>query len=122
MKRFANLIVYQKSKELVVLVYKILELFPETERFALCSQMRRAAISVPSNIAEGMGRLSDKDQAHFLNIAYGSLMELYAQLDISRDLKYIDDTMFYQLEEQIENISKMIQSMCFLRKRSSTFK
>lgn len=122
MKRFANLIVYQKSKELVVLVYKILELFPETERFALCSQMRRAAISVPSNIAEGMGRLSDKDQAHFLNIAYGSLMELYAQLDISRDLKYIDDTMFYQLEEQIENISKMIQSMCFLRKRSSTSK
>ena len=122
MKRFANLIVYQKSKELVVLVYKMLESFPETERFALCSQMRRAAISVPSNIAEGMGRLSDKDQAHFLNIAYGSLMELYAQLDISRDLKYIDDTMFYQLDEQIENISKMIQSMCFLRKRSSTFK
>lgn len=65
MKRIKDLIVYQKSKELVIFLYKMLEDFPETERFALCGQMRRAVVSIPSNIAEGMGRLSDKDQSHF---------------------------------------------------------
>ena len=116
MKRIKDLIVYQKSKELVIFVYQMLELFPEAERFALCNQMRRSVVSVPSNIAEGMGRLSDKDQAHFLNMAYGSLMEVYAQADIAHDLKYIDDEMFNQLEEQVDSISKMIQSMCYIRK------
>ena len=119
MKRFKDLIVYQKSKELVIFVYKMLDLFPEAEKFALCNQMRRAVVSVPSNIAEGMGRLSDKDQAHFLNMSYGSLMEVYAQADIAHDLKYIDDEMFNQLEEQVDSISKMIQSMCYIRKNPS---
>ena len=119
MKRIKDLIVYQKSKELVIFVYKMLEEFPETERFALCGQMRRSVVSIPSNIAEGMGRLSDKDQSHFLNIAYGSLMELYAQADIAHDLKYINDETFNLLEKQIESISKMLQAMCFLRKSSS---
>ena len=122
MKRLKDLIVYQASKELVILVYKMLNVFPEAERFALCGQMRRAVVSIPSNIAEGMGRLSDKDQSHFLNIAYGSLMELYAQVDIAHDLKYINDEMFNQLEEQVESISKMIQAMCYLRKGSSVKK
>jgi four helix bundle protein len=97
----------------------MLDLFPEAEKFALCNQMRRAVVSVPSNIAEGMGRLSDKDQAHFLNMSYGSLMEVYAQADIAHDLKYIDDEMFNQLEEQVDSISKMIQSMCYIRKNPS---
>ena len=119
MKRIKNLVVYQKAKELVILTYQMLESFPDTERFALCGQMRRAVVSIPSNIAEGMGRLSDKDQSHFLNIAYGSLMELYAQADIAHDLKYIDDEMFNQLEEQVDSISKMIQSMCYIRKNPS---
>lgn len=119
MKRFKDLIVYQKSKELVIFVYKMLDLFPEAEKFALCNQMRRAVVSVPSNIAEGMGRLSDKDQAHFLNMSYGSLMEVYAQADIAHDLKYIDDEIFNQLEEQVDSISKMIQSMCYIRKNPS---
>ena len=115
MKRFKDLIVYQKSKELVIFVYKMLELFLDTEKFALCNQMRRAVVSVPSNIAEGMGRMSDKDQAHFLNMAYGSLMEVYAQADIAHDLKYIDNENFCKLEEH----GKMIQSMCYLRKNPS---
>ena len=119
MKRIKDLVVYQKSKELVIFVYKMLDLFPEAEKFALCNQMRRAVVSVPSNIAEGMGRLSDKDQAHFLNMSYGSLMEVYAQADIAHDLKYIDDEMFNQLEEQVDSISKMIQSMCYIRKNPS---
>lgn len=116
MKRFKDLIVYQKSKELVIFVYKMLDLFLDTEKFALCNQMRLAVVSIPSNIAEGMGRVSDKDQAHFLNMSYGSLMEIYAQADIAHDLKYIDNENFSKLEEQVESICKMIPSMCYLRK------
>lgn len=115
MKRFKDLIVYQKSKQLVIDVYKLLELFPDTERFALCNQVRRAVMSVPSNIAEGMGRISNKDQAHFLNIAYGSLMEVYAQLDIAHDLGYVNSETFNQLESDVEEISKMISTMASLR-------
>lgn len=96
-------------------VYKLLEQFPVTERFALCGQIRRAIVSVPSNIAEGMGRVSNKDQAHFLNIAYGSLMEVYAQLDIAHDLGYINNEMFNQVENDVEEISKMISTMASLR-------
>lgn len=115
MNRLKDLIVYQKSKQLVIDVYKLLELFPDTERFALCNQVRRAVMSVPSNIAEGMWRVSNKDQAHFLNIAYGSLMEVYAQLDIAHDLGYINNEMFNQLENDVEEISKMISAMASLR-------
>ena len=115
MKRIKDLIIYQKAKELVIQVYKLLEQFPDAERFALCNQLRRAVVSIPSNIAEGMGRVSNKDQAHFLNIAYGSLMEVYAQLDIAHDLGYINNEMFNQLENDVEEISKMISVMASLR-------
>ena len=118
MKRIKKLIVYQKSKQLVIDIYKLLEDFPDAERFALCNQIRRAVVSIPSNIAEGMGRVSDKDQAHFLNIAYGSLMEVYAQLDIAHDLKYIDNETFNQLESDMEEISKMISVMASKRSTS----
>jgi four helix bundle protein len=115
MKRLKDLIVYQKSKDLVMSVYGILDSFPDSERFALSNQIRRAVVSIPSNIAEGMGRVSDKDQAHFLNIAYGSVMETYAQLDIAHDLGYITDEIFNKLESDIEEVSKMIAVMASLR-------
>ena len=115
MKRIKNLIIYQKAKELVIQVYKLLEQFPDAERFALCNQLRRAVVSIPSNIAEGMGRVSNKDQAHFLNIAYGSLMEVYAQLDIAHDLGYLNNETFNQVESDIEEISKMLSAMASLR-------
>ena len=115
MKRLKDLIVYQKSKDLVMSVYGILDSFPDSERFALSSQIRRAVVSISSNIAEGMGRVSDKDQAHFLNIAYGSVMETYAQLDIAHDLGYITDEIFNKLESDIEEVSKMISVMASLR-------
>ena len=115
MKRLKDLIVYKKSKDLVMSVYGILDSFPDTERFALCNQIRRAVVSIPSNIAEGMGRVSDKDQAHFLNIAYGSVMETYAQLDIAHDLGYINDEIFNKLESDVEEICKMIAVMASLR-------
>lgn len=116
--KFKNLIVYQKSKELVKHVYTLLKQFPDDERFALCGQMRRAAISVPSNIVEGMARLSNKDQSHFLNIAYGSLMELYAQLDIAHDLGYISEDDFTKIEASIDEIDKMIVSLSYIRKQT----
>ena len=115
MKRLKDLIVYQKPKDLVMSVYGILDSFPDSERFALSNQIRRAVVSIPSNIAEGMGRVSDKDQAHFLNIAYGSVMETYAQLDIAHDLGYITDEIFNKLESDIEEVSKMISVMASLR-------
>ena len=117
--KFKNLIVYQKSKELVKQVYALLKQFPDDERFALCGQMRRAAISVPSNIVEGMARLSSKDQAHFLNIAYGSLMELYAQLDMAHDLGYLSEDDFIKIETHIDEIDKMIVSLTYIRKQTS---
>ena len=118
--KFKNLIVYQKSKELVKQLYALLKQFPDDERFALCGQMRRAAISVPSNIVEGMARLSTKDQSHFLNIAYGSLMELYAQLDIAHDLGYLTEKEFIKIETQIDEIDKMIVSLTYIRKQTSS--
>ena len=118
--KFKNLIVYQKSKELVKQLYALLKQFPDDERFALCGQMRRAAISVPSNIVEGMARLSTKDQSHFLNIAYGSLMELYAQLDIAHDLGYVSEDDFAKIEVNIDEIDKMIVSLTYIRKETSS--
>lgn len=118
--KFKNLIVYQKSKELVKQVYALLKQFPDDERFALCGQMRRAAISVPSNIVEGMARLSNKDQSHFLNIAYSSLMELYAQLDIAQDLGYISEDDFSKIEVNIDEIDKMIVSLSYIRKQTTS--
>ena len=82
--------------------------------------MRRAAISVPSNIVEGMARLSNKDQSHFLNIAYGSLMELYAQLDIAHDLGYISEDDFTKIEASIDEIDKMIVSLSYIRKQTTS--
>jgi len=88
---FEKLIVYQKAKEYVKVVYSLLHKFPSEERFAMCDQLRRASVSVISNIAEGTSRQTSKDKCHFLDIAYGSLMETYSQLDLARDLDYITD-------------------------------
>lgn len=78
-----------------------------------------AVVSVPSNIVEGMARLSSKDQTHFLNIAYGSLMELYAQLDIAHDLGYLSEDDFIKIETHIDEIDKMIVSLTYIRKQTS---
>ena len=78
-QNFRSLRAYQESKELVKQVYELLKKFPKEEQYALCDQLRRSVISVPSNIAEGMGRYSTKEQVHFLEIAFGSLMEVSAQ-------------------------------------------
>ena len=117
MTTFRNLNVYIKSKELVKKIYELLKKFPREEQFALCDQLRRAVISIPSNIAEGSGRNSQKDQAHFYNIAYGSLMEVYSQLDIACDLGYISQEEFNQLESLINEEAKMLSGLIAKRKQ-----
>ena len=117
MTTFRNLNVYNKSKELVKQVYELLKKFPREEQFALCDQLRRAVISIPSNIAEGSGRNSQKDQAHFYSIAYGSLMETFSQLDIACDLGYIRQEEFNQLELLIKEEAKMLSGLIVKRKQ-----
>lgn len=108
---YKKLEVYAKSRQLVVTVYTLLKYFPTEEKYALGDQMRRAVISVPSNIAEGLSRTATKEQSHFLDIAYGSLMEIDCQLDISLDLGYISQEMKQMIEIEINAIAKMIRSL-----------
>ena len=117
---YKNLNVYQDAKAFVVAVYKLLDRFPDSEKFALCNQIRRAVISVPSNIAEGLSRTALKEQAHFLDIAYGSLMEIDCQLDISLDLGYISKEMRQMLDVEINSIGKMIRSLKSQRTNSQS--
>ncbi len=90
-RSYKKLEVYTIGKELVLRVYELLKKFPKEEQYALCDQLRRAVISVPSNVAEGLGRLSEKEQVRFIEIAYGSLLEVETQLDLACDLHYITE-------------------------------
>ena len=108
---YKQLDVYAKSRKLVVTIYTLLKHYPADERYALVDQMRRAVISIPSNIAEGLSRTAPKEQAHFLDIAYGSLMEIDCQLDISLDLGYISPEMKKLIDIDITAIAKMIRSL-----------
>ena len=86
---FEQLEVYQIARQYVKNIYELSDAFPAKEDFALTSQIRRAAVSVTSNVAEGTSRFSLKDKSHFIEIAYGSLMETYSQLQVAVDLGYI---------------------------------
>ena len=108
---FEKLKVWQEAKRLVVDVYSILDKFPKFEKYALCDQIRRAVVSVPSNIAEGSGRFSVKEQIHFLEIAYGSLMETYNQLLIAIDLSYINKESVSTIKPNIDAVAQMINGL-----------
>ena len=108
---YKNLDVYKESKNLVKMVYGLIEKFPKVETYALCDQLRRSVISVPSNIAEGSGRTSAKDQAHFFEMAFGSLMEVSCQMDIACDLGYINQTELLKVEEQVSRIAAMLSGL-----------
>ncbi len=105
---FEKLEVWQKARKLVVEVYRLLELFPTFERYALCDQIRRAAVSIASNIAEGAGRASNKEKIHFIEIAYGSLMETFNQLIVASDLGYISEGSVNNTRERFTEIAKML--------------
>lgn len=108
---FEKLNVWQEAKKLVVDVYNLLDAFPKFEKYALCDQIRRAVVSVPSNIAEGSGRKSLKEQMHFLEISYGSLMETYNQLLIAIDLTYISEESVENIKPRIDSVAKMINGL-----------
>ena len=106
--RFENLEVWKISKQLAVNVYELLKSFPSEEKFGLVDQLRRACISVPSNIAEGTSRMSVKEQVHFISMAYGSLMEMYCQFQIAEELNYGDKTQIENLLKEIKRTSYML--------------
>lgn len=108
---YKNLEVYKESKALVTMVYKLLKNFPREEQFALCDQLRRAVISVSSNIAEGSGRTSAKDQAHFLEMAFGSLMEVDCQIDIAHELGYVSREELEHMNSQISHVAALLSGM-----------
>ena len=110
MEMFKNLIVWQKSMELVKAVYAVSKAFPVDERYALTDQLRRAAVSIPSNIAEGNGRASNADYGHFLSIARGSLYETMTQLQVAVDLGYIP-VISPELESLMSEVGRMLTSM-----------
>ena len=108
---FFDLRVYKEAKQLVREVYSLVDSFPQNENYALSDQLRRAVVSVPSNIAEGSGRFSNKEKIHFVEIAYGSLAETLCQLDIAHDLGYISDQFFTEEKERIDIIGKQLSGL-----------
>jgi four helix bundle protein len=106
-KSYRDLIVWQKAMQLVTDIYKATKLFPVEEMYTLTSQLRRCAISIPSNIAEGYGRNSTGDYKRFLQIAAGSIFELQTQLEIARNLNYLSNEVF----DKLFNVAKEIELM-----------
>lgn len=100
-----------QAVELVTDIYKKTEAFPKEERFGLTSQIRRASVSIPANIAEGAGRLSQKEFAYFLSNAQGSASELETELIISNKLGYLDEASFSKLITQLERIGRLITGL-----------
>jgi four helix bundle protein len=110
-KSYKDLLIWQKGIKIVILVYQLVKSFPKEEIYALTIQLKRASVSIPSNIAEGYGRNSDKSFSHFLDISRGSLFEIETQLIIAKELGFISDDFLYQeILSQIEEESKMINS------------
>ena len=108
---YRKLIAYQKAKEVVKRTYKLLKKFPAEERYAMCDQLRRASVSITSNTAEGINRYSVKEKAHFIEMAYGSLMEVSSQFEIAEDLGYIttDDRM--SMDELIKDVARLLSGL-----------
>ncbi len=114
MKDFRKLDVWSKAHQTVLAVYKTSQSFPREEVYGLTSQLRRAAVSIPSNIAEGCGRGSDAQLSHFSEIAMGSSTELEYQILLARDLGYVDDQNYEDLSTRIVEVKKMLAS--FIKK------
>ncbi len=108
---FKDLFVWQKSVHLVVEIYRVTETFPTKEQFSLTSQIRRAAVSIPSNIAEGKQRQTSKEFAQFLYISFGSCAEVFTQLTIARELNYISPDESERIMSELSEIEKMLGSL-----------
>jgi four helix bundle protein len=110
-RHYTDLIAWQKAMDLVVRVYEATQRFPADERFGLTNQVRRAAVSVPSNIAEGQGRHSTRDFVRCLSIAYGSLQEVETQLVIARRLDYLEAAFETGLSELTSEVARLINGL-----------
>ena len=116
MGTYKDLLAWQKSIKLAKAVYQLTANYPLDERFGLSNQMRRCAVSIPSNIAEGFGRSSNKELIQFLYISLGSSNELDTQLTISYELSYISGNQFQEIGKLNCEVSKMLQSLIYRRK------
>jgi len=110
-KTYKNLIVWQKSMDLVIDIYRLTEQFPKTEIYGLISQIRRCAISIPSNIAEGSKRGTRKDYRQFLLIAYGSGAELETQIEIAKRLQFGKDLNFKKIDNLLNEVMKILNKI-----------
>ena len=108
---FEKLVVYQKAKEYVCLIYSLQRNLPKEEQFALCDQLRRASISITSNIAEGMSRQTAKDRMHFLDIAYGSLMETFSQMDLACEFGYISQDELNNVRAHASEVFRLLAGL-----------
>lgn len=111
MNNFRDLDVWEKSVNLATIVYEVTESYPKSEKYGLCSQLRRCAVSISSNIAEGAGRRTKKDFSRFLDIATGSCYELETQLTISQNVDYLDDKSYQSITDKLVEIQKMIYAL-----------
>jgi S23 ribosomal protein. len=118
MASYKELKVWQKGIHLVKDIYKVTDAFPKGEHFGLVDQLRRASISIPSNIAEGNGRHSRGDYIHYLHIARGSCYEMETQVIISKELGFLDEAQYQSLSTQIDEVGRMLNAM--IQKLSST--
>ena len=110
-RNYKELKVWEKSYQLCLEVYRISKGFPKIEIYGLISQMRRAALSIPSNIAEGYGRKTLSDYLRFLYIAYGSVCELETQIMLSGDLGYLNENQLLKLQKEIREVERMLQAL-----------
>lgn len=111
MFRFEKLEVWQKAIEFADRVYAVTREFPNDERFGLTSQMRRAAVAVSSNIAEGSGRVSDKDFGRFIEISYGSVMEVLSQAEIAKRQGFLPEDVRNELNQKAEELARMLSGL-----------
>jgi len=117
MHDYKKLMVWQKSYALVLLIYKISRFFPDEEKFGMTSQIRRAAVSISANIAEGSGRKSDKSFSYFLKISIGSLAEVKCYIDLAKDLQFMTERNYVQLMELSDEVGRLLGG--FLKKINS---
>lgn len=112
MRDYQKLAFWKRSHQLTLNIYKATRIFPKEEIYGLTSQMRRSSSSIPTNIAEGCGRMSNAELKRFLVIAAGSISELHYQLILSKDLGYLSENLFKELINETIEIRKMVYSYC----------
>ena len=120
-KSLTDLNAYKEAHKLVLMIYKITKDFPKEERFSLIDQLRRAAVSITSNIAEGFSRNTNKDKCQFYALASGSLSELQSQLLIAKDLRYLDQQTFNLIAQQSIIVRKLLSGLKRIKYQNETF-